>query len=546
MASLEYRDFPARKSVYYWLTAPSFTYLILVVLRLAQRNLFGGGLDEVAMLGVASGVAALTLLLGGVVVDFVRRTWILMPIAALVPIALGMTERVLGYPNDYSPELEWAIAISGLCGLAFLMMCWTVQVNETVVIRYRARVVGPFLLLTLIQLTIYGYLGFDIALSDILNVALPAPLDTPLPLAVAAVTVVVQFAFRPWRWQHHALAVGGRVTTYFTPMAILLAAHILWYFATQSKIAAITREFLGHDFVSLGVESGLTEYEPLLLAVGVVFASGIADLRGRKTAFSLAILFVGLLSIFGSSFYGYQLIGEGTVHAWVYAAPLLILERFIEGFLLGLCSFLIWSEIGSPKTRARRLGMVWLFFLGYMALYWAVALGAFGWGVPTLVTAYGNEFAILLSLIALYFGGHTEELVGREIEMEDLSLDFDEKMVKKTVEAYVGNEDFDSIKTQLDVIGTTEELSDSDMSDILGQDAQKATALRKIPGVGVKMEEKLIDAGYESVAQLAGETPARLSTKIKGLSPNQAEKIIIAARESIKELSKSKEKKQDK
>ncbi|NWF95974.1 MAG: helix-hairpin-helix domain-containing protein [Candidatus Thorarchaeota archaeon] len=337
------------------------------------------------------------------------------------------------------------------------------------------------------------------------------------------------------------MAVSGQTISYLLPTFFLMAAHILWYFSTMGQLE-VNFALAGMVFMSLGEESGLTLLEPVLLAVGTAAAGLVGDLAGRKSAFSLAVLMVGLLSIFGSLFYGIEVSGSSEPVVWVNAAALLSVERFIEGFLLGLCVLLIWTELGSPKNRGRRLSLVWLLFIGYFALFSAVELGAFGWHIPSAVTQAGQQFAVLSSLIALYFNGNTPVLMGREIEMEELSLDFDEDMVKQTVDSFIGTHDIESVRSQVEILETTKELSDAEMKEILGEDIHQPGSLRTMPGVGARMEERLTAAGYSSIAQLAGETPARLVSRVKGLGNAQAEKIIRAARETIKEAARSSEK----
>jgi predicted flap endonuclease-1-like 5' DNA nuclease len=269
--------------------------------------------------------------------------------------------------------------------------------------------------------------------------------------------------------------------------------------------------------------------------IGIIIAGFVADIRGRKLAFSTAILLVALLSIFGSVFYGTRDVNGG-VEGFVEALPLFLLERIIEGFLLGLCMLLIWTELGSPKTRGWRLSAVWLFFLGYMALFLAADLL---WNIPEFIGTIGNQFSILISLIALYLTGRIPSILGREMEMEDLELDFDEDQVKETVDAFLEAEDFESIRSQIDIIGATEEISDEEMRDILGEDVKQILPLQRVKGIGSILEKKLHDAGYESATQLAGEVPKRLASKIEGLSESKAKTIISNAREAVQEEIKS-------
>jgi hypothetical protein len=56
------------------------------------------------------------------------------------------------------------------------------------------------------------------------------------------------------------------------------------------------------------------------------------------------------------------------------------------------------------------------------------------------------------------------------------------------------------------------------------------------------LEKKLNAAGYESAAQLAGESAQRLAQKIDGLSLSRAEAILTDARKVVKKTVKKKKK----
>ncbi|MBN2230459.1 MAG: hypothetical protein JW779_12800, partial [Candidatus Thorarchaeota archaeon] len=329
----------------------------------------------------------------------------------------------------------------------------------------------------------------------------------------------------------YPLAVHGNHMKYFVPMVLLLASHMLWFFGTKVSLTqlhpsyvSISQEFQNDIGFSFAI------YEPLLLGIGALIAGIFADMKGRKTGFNMTTLLMGLLAIFSTAFYDSSII-EGI--------PLLLMERFVEGFIIGICCLLIWTELGSPRAKARRIALVWFFFLGYALLFWALDHAYLGLDVVIAFDGYigrfGGPFAILLTLITLYISSDTPKILGREVEMEELSLDFDDKEVKATVEAFVGDDDFSSIQHQLEFLDATEEISDSEFGEIVGADFQNALPLRRIPGIGPKLEEKLVEAGYKSAAQLAGETASRLSSKVEGLSQERAEKILADARSVVKQ-----------
>ncbi len=522
---LDYSEFPLRRTVYYLLYAPAIACFIRFIIDLSEERVFPGLSEQLFMLGTAFGCCVGLLLVSSMFVDRTPRTDVMMMVNSIVPSVIWISWVQTGHPSEYTPVLEWLVTISVVCGLGGLLMSLVIQLNKTVIIRFRARIAGGLITLALTILTLYAILEAVGVLSAVavLNIASVS----------AIICALLTVLFTPWRWQRHELAVKGNAFSYFLPTVFVMTSHILWYFSVKGQIIRDFLTFNHREFVSLGVESGLYLYEPLFLAAGAATAAILNDIRGRKTTFSITILLFGLLTIFGSVFYGVEVVDGNTV-AVVNAAPLLILERLIEGMLLCQFIFLVWTELGTPKTRARRVALVWSFFIGYVALFLAVSLGVYGWSIPALVMSTGQQFAVVFSLIALYLSVNTPELLGHEVEIESLRIDFDEATVKKTVESLVRQEDFDSIRSQLEIVEGTQELSDSEMAEILGEEESKHLSLRMVPGIGPKMEVRLKEAGYTSVAQLAGETPTRLASKVKGMGRATAEKIIKAARERMR------------
>ncbi|MEE8181882.1 MAG: helix-hairpin-helix domain-containing protein, partial [Candidatus Thorarchaeota archaeon] len=358
--------------------------------------------------------------------------------------------------------------------------------------------------------------------------------DLLLPAVISFLAVIAAVMLRPWKLDQAPLAVQGLVLKYFRPMVLILAAHMLWFFVTKLRFQ---EEGLG----TLSQTAGFGVFEVGILIVGVVGAGFLADFQGRKNVFSTLILLMGLLTIFGSAMYEIYFSDPSSILGVGSLVGLLVFERFIEGYMLGLCLLLIWSELGPSKTKGLRLSLVWFFFLGYMALFWAVDLEAtvfgFSFLAPEELATVGGNVAVFLSLIALYMIGPLPQILGREIEMEELALNFDDRQVKRTVDAFVGRDDFDSIRSQLDLLDAgaeISEVSDKDMSEILGDDFAKMLPLRRVPGIGPNLERKLRRAGYESAAQLSGETPKRLAEKIDSLGVARAEKIISDARKILK------------
>ncbi|MHA1246544.1 MAG: helix-hairpin-helix domain-containing protein [Candidatus Thorarchaeota archaeon] len=529
---LEYREFPIQKAAAIACFGPAFAFLTLLIVRLTRGELFQGvsAGDHLLLLGLGAAAASLGTVVLGLVFSRVRNLYMVMALSAIGTPALSLVLSFVEVPPGYAWTAHVAYVGSCFVFLTLTLGSMSILLNEIVVIRYRARI-------AMISMLVMLFLSFVYVLLATMSIDV---MSTELPIAqtVAIVGVLLATAVRPWRWERHPLTVSEDVQRFFVPTFFVLASFMLWYFSTQMNIRNMFA-IVGEEFTTLGEYSGLSVYEPLMLAAGAVVGGLLADVKGRKTAFNSVVLMVGLLAIFGTTMYGIETheISPGTYEPVVVlnAVPLLLAERFVEGFMLVLLVVLIWSEVGSPKTRARRLATVWLFFVGYMALFWAADLGAFGWSVPEAVGLYGREFAILLSLIGLYLTANVPEILDREIELEELELNFDEELVEDTVEAFVGADDFESIRSQLQIMEGTVETPDGPI-DVMSKDFNKVLPMRSIPGIGVRMEERLFKAGYKSAAQLAGETPQRLAAKVEGLSVKRAQKILRAARERVKEV----------
>ncbi len=529
---LEYREFPLRTASYYLLYSPFVAYSMFVIGQLLSGDLFSNpGVDHPLLLGLGILVAGIVALLAGAVVDRTRRGQLFLFASAIVPLLVAVYVNNLGFPPDRSPDLEAIYILSLFAGLASTIVCWSVLLNQTVVVRYRGRIVAAFLSFSII---IYMLLA---GLTE-LHVPLYF-LGIPLPEILGIVSLIIAVSIRPWRWKLHPLAVNANALRYFGPMVLLLAAYILWYFSTTMRIEKLFEDFSAEPYVPLVEHSGLGIFHLLFMVLGVVVAGALADVRGRKMAFSTGVLILGNLAIFGETFY-FVAGTEMTPEVIIYSIPLLAWERFLESYLLGLCVLLIWAELGVPRRKGLRQSLILCFYAGFVALFFAAYLEVPLGGPPVLVRELGVPFAVFLSLVTLWQTAPLPQILGREIEIEQFALDFDQRMVDRTVSAFLEEEDFKSIRTQMDVIDATEGLSDSEFSEFLGNDLEKIMPLKRVKGIGPALEQKLRRAGYDSAAQLAGETPRRLSEKIEGLGEKQAENIVLNARKAIRQLKKTK------
>ncbi len=526
---LEYREFPYRTVITFLLFSAPLALCIYVILGLLSGTLFDMTLlEHHGLLGFGALAAVFTLPLTGIIADRIKRLDPLIYVVSAVPAIIGIC-RVLPLFSTSIAELNLALVISSFAGIAALLVLWILRLGQSVVVRYRGRTVALFLSISILLLVIYSMIDVSTIFSDSYGAILPS--------IVSFIVIVISLGLKPWRQPRVSLTVSGNPEHYFIPTVFILASHLLWYMVTKLSI----QEYFASDssFVSLSQFVGLGLFEPVILCAGIILAGLMADKRGRKTTFSFLLLLMGLLTIFGSAFYNGFFLDPNLTGLLV---GLLSFQRFIEGFLLGICLLLIWPELGPVQTKGLRLSLIWFFFLGYMTLFWALDLNAivfsFSFVVPDIVVTVGGQFAILSSLIALYLIGPLPEILGREIEVEELALNFDEKQVKQTVDAFVGDDDFDSIRSQVDIMDAGAEISDDDMSEILGEEFKDMMPLRSVPGIGIALEKKLKVAGYDSAAQLAGESAPRLSRKVEGLSLTRAEKILKDARSVVKKKMK--------
>lgn len=521
---LEYRDFPFKTMLIYVLLSVPMAFSIYVITGLLSGTLFTyiaiTPIEHANLLGYGALTATFALPLSGLLVDRVRKHNLLMYIAALIPSLVGILSVlnvIPGYANIY-PML---LATSTFGCLALMLLSWSARINQSVVLRFRGRTVSIFLALAVTVYTIFTFLDSYVMLPLVLN-------TIALPAFISLVSIIISASFKPWKVARASLTIAGSSFKYFVPMSLILGAHLLWYTVTKMELTDAYSPFIS---LSHSVNNIILDVVPFV--VSILLAGFISDRLGRKTAFRFVILLMGLLTIFGSSLYGFG-----------YLPFLLISERIVEGYFLGLCLLLIWPELGSVKTKGFRLSMYWFFFLGYMTLFWALDYNVVVFGVtfspPDWLPNLGGQVAILLSLGALYLTGPLPITLGREIEMEDLDLDFDDRQVKKTVDAFVKADDFASIRSQIDIIDASSNLSDSEMDDILGEDFKDMLPLRRVPGIGASLEKKLNAAGYESAAQLAGESAQRLAQKVEGLGIDRAEKILKDARKVVKKTVKKK------
>ncbi len=531
---LQYREFPLRTAAVLVLFSAPVSLCIYIITGLVSGTLLGLSLPEHhGLLGIGALAATVVLPITGLIVDRMRFHDHLLLLSSLLP-ATGVLLRLFPVLPASEDQLNLILAVFVFSGLAASAVLWTIRANQSVVARYRGRTVALFVALVLVLLGVFTSLP---QLGVVLNGDILV-----IPAFISLFAVLLAAAFRPWKFSRASFGAAGSAGLYFVPMVFVLAAHMLWYFVTKTSIG----DFFAGDsaFESLTQFTGLEFGQLMPLAIGAIVSAVSADIRGRKASFSTLLFMMGLLTIFGSAVYQtYFELTDVTHTTWtVLLVSLVLSERFIEGYMLGLCLFLIWPEIGSARSKGLRLSLIWFFFLGYMTLFWAVDLNATVFGLdfhfPSVLRSFGGEFAILFSLIGLYLIGPLPEVLGREIEMEDLSLEFDERQVRKTVDAFVGADDFESIRSQLDIIDAGQEISDSDMSEILGEDSKDKLQLRRIPGIGEALEKKIRAAGYESAAQLAGETAQRLAQKVDGLSTAKAEAILKEARKIVKKTIK--------
>ncbi|MFX1417101.1 MAG: hypothetical protein ACFFC0_09825, partial [Promethearchaeota archaeon] len=148
---LEYREFPMRTASYYLLYSPFVAYGMFVISQLISGTLFSNpGVDHPLLLALGIVAVAGAVFLAGAVVDRTRRGQLFLLVSAMVPLFLAVYVNYLGFPLAQSPDLETIFTLALFAGLASTMVCWSVLLNQTVVARYRGRIIAAFLSFSII------------------------------------------------------------------------------------------------------------------------------------------------------------------------------------------------------------------------------------------------------------------------------------------------------------------------------------------------------------------------------------------------------------
>ncbi|MFW9800706.1 MAG: hypothetical protein ACFFD9_09735, partial [Candidatus Thorarchaeota archaeon] len=241
---LEYREFPIKTAVYYLLYSPFVGYALFAINQLVEGTLFlNPAVDHPFLLGQGLGIAAIIALLAGQFVDKTRRGHVLLTISAMIPLLLGIYGSYLGFPLSRSPDLETIFVLALFSGLASTLVSWGVLLNQTVVVRFRGRIVAAFLSLSLLVYAIIDSLvGLGLSLSF-------SGISLPEFLGLAA--LFIGFYIRPWKLKLHPLAVKDDAKRYFLVMVLMLASYILWYFSTQMKVEQLFEDYSTEPFFSL-------------------------------------------------------------------------------------------------------------------------------------------------------------------------------------------------------------------------------------------------------------------------------------------------------
>jgi hypothetical protein len=294
---LEYRDFPLKTMVIYVLLAVPMAFSIYITAGLLSGTLFSfmgvTVLQHYGLLGYGALTATIALPLSGLLVDKIRKHDFLMYIAALLPSLIG----ILGF-MDVLPVISESYPIllstTTFACLALMLISWAARINQSVVLRFRGRVVSIFLATAVIVFLIFRYIDSLTVVAVLMN-------KIPVPAFLSLVAVLISASFRPWKVARASLTIAGSSFKYFIPMTFLLGAHLLWY--TVAKHALIEGN---SEFVSLSQSANIGIFEMVPFVASILSAGFISDRLGRKTAFRFVILLMGLLTIFGSTLYGTQ------------------------------------------------------------------------------------------------------------------------------------------------------------------------------------------------------------------------------------------------
>ena len=320
---LEYREFPYRTVITFLLFSIPLSMFIYVILGLLSGTLFDMTLlEHQGLLGYGALAAVITLPTIGAIADRVKKLDPLIYLFSTAPAIIGIL-RLVPLFDPYLADLNLALVIASFVGIAALLVLWILRLGQSVVVKFRGRTTAAFLTIAIVLQLIYSMIDVSTIFGDSYGAILPS--------IVSFIVIIISAGLKPWKQPRVSLTVSGNSMRYFVPTVFIMASHLLWYSVTKLSI----QEFFASDtsFISISQFLGLEVFEIILLCVGVLVAGVMADTRGRKTAFSFILLLMGLLTIFGSAFYnGYFLDPSLTFLLF----GLLVSERFVEGFLLGI------------------------------------------------------------------------------------------------------------------------------------------------------------------------------------------------------------------
>ncbi len=338
---------------------------------------------------------------------------------------------------------------------------------------------------------------------------------------------------KPWNFERHNYTVHGSPRRYAISWFFIGLSLITWYIHAHNL--KIIVELSHHDFVPLG---DLPVIASVIIAFSAFISGFLSDRLGRRQTATIGVLLLAGLSIYTPSFSG----DPGLV------SGLSLIQDFIFGYILGIGMFLIWGEIGSYLTKAKRIFYAWTYMIVLIGIAMFVHTNEFVF--PLTLANFSLSLSITFGLIAFYPLAQAPEVLENEVEIEELKIKIDHGAVQAAVDDIIQEKALDEI-----VIGNHVEL-DKELDEYLSEAPSKPSKrskssrkvktkkktvkptsigdlpVTKIKGIGKVTAERMKRLGYPTIRAVSLAEPEDLSIQLK-ISLQRAKKIIKYAQDMI-------------
>ncbi len=424
---------------------------------------------------------------GGVLVDIVKNRTNLLLGYGVVPLAIGVF-MLWDLVSLLVSQYLMIVTILLFFILGGGIVIFTIFLNQVVPCTQRGRAAG---LATIISLGLGGFLPILWR-----NITVAQPLIPGITALAFLIGLIIVAVVKPWTKELRTYMVPGAVRPYAFWWAIYVVAYALYSLSTPLAARII---FVHSNF------QGINVLWAEIALIGVGGAAGafslLPDRLGRKRVFTIASLLLAELCLFGN--------GRATGLPSVIIA-LTIGELFVIGFIVGVGSWLIWSEIGPVRLKGRRASLGWLLVAAIGVGLWISTTSPL-WSYAFLFPELVYPIAATLLFVSIIPLTNATEVIWNERIIESLEIRVDSEQVSKAIQ-------------ELEI--------DTPLESIQQQIQSEVTELAKIQGVTKTKAKRLRDQGYESIVLVAQSEPQILA-QVLGISKEEAAKIKASAEKLV-------------